>query len=43
MGCYSNKGIMVTIVIHVINFKGLQDNSIAVIGKKINHEYATIK
>ena len=34
MGSYNNKGITVIIVIHVIHFKGLQHNSIAVIGKK---------
>ena len=34
MGSYNNKGITVIIVIHVIHFKGLQDNGIAVIGKK---------
>ena len=34
MRCYNNTGIPVIIVIHVIILKGLQDNSIAVIGNK---------
>ena len=39
MGCYNNIGITVIIVIHVIHFKGLQDNSITVIGEKIKTQY----
>ena len=39
MGCYNNIWITVIIIIHVINFKGWQDDSMAVIGEKINTQH----
>ena len=34
IGYYNNTGIKATLVIHLINFKELKDNTMAVIGKK---------